>query len=451
MKNILPRGHKKLLHAWAFYDWANSVYSLVITSAIFPIFYSAVSKTAFANDNVPEILKNVNPENIIFVTTAIAFLLVSILSPILSGIADYSGQKKRFMQFFCYLGGLSCIGLAFFKFDYLWFSLAMYLLALIGFWGSLVFYNSYLPDVALPEQQDKVSAKGFSLGYIGSVLLLLICLALNEGGFYPEKGLFPESKILVVDAVQLSFILVGIWWMGFAQYTYAYLPLGTKKDTSQVKNIFTNGFKELQKIWHQLGDNIQMKRYLGAFFIYSMAVQTVMLVATYFGTEEVQWEEGGATMGLIISILLIQIVAIGGAFIASKLSNVYGNLKVLIGINIIWVAICIYGYFVITPMQFYLTAAAVGFVMGSIQSLSRSTYSKMIPQGTLDTASYFSFYDVAEKIGIVIGMSIFTVVTQWSGSMRGSILFLVVFFIIGVVLLMRVPKVETKNLVNREF
>lgn len=442
MKNTLQRGHKKLLNAWAFYDWANSVYSLVITSAIFPIFYAAVSKTAYEQGNVPEFLKEINNENIIFVTTAVAFLAVSILSPILSGIADYSGQKKRFMQFFCYLGGLSCIGLAFFSFDYLWLSLIVYFLALIGFWGSLVFYNSYLPDIALPEQQDAISAKGFSLGYIGSVLLLLICLALNEGGFYPKNGLFPDSKLLVVDAVEMSFILVGLWWMGFAQYTYAYLPLGTKKDTSAVENIFTNGFKELKKIWNQLGDNIQMKRYLVAFFVYSMAVQTVMLVATYFGTEEVQWDEGGATMGLIMSILLIQIVAILGAFIASRLSKIFGNIKVLIGINIIWVVICIYGYFVISPMQFYLTAAAVGFVMGSIQSLSRSTYSKMIPDGNPDTASYFSFYDVAEKIGIVIGMSLFTAVTQLSGSMRGSILFLVVFFGIGVVLLLRVPKIK---------
>lgn len=436
MQHNLPRGHKKLRYAWAFYDWANSVYSLVITSAIFPIFYSDISEKAYEMGNVPDFLKEVNNENIIFITTALAFLAVSILSPILSGIADYSGQKKRFMQFFCYLGGLSCIGLAFFSFDYLWLSLLIYFLGLIGFWGSLVFYNSYLPDVALPEEQDATSALGFSLGYAGSVLLLAFCLILSIFELYPVEG------ILGFDVAQFSFILVGLWWIGFAQYTYAHLPLGTKKDTSEVKNIFTNGFGELKKIWNQLGDNKQMKRYLAAFFIFSMAVQTVMLVATYFGTEEVQWDEGGKTMGLISSILLIQVVAILGAFIASRLSKKYGNIKVLIGINLIWVMICVYGYFVITPLQFYLTAAAVGFVMGSIQSLSRSTYSKMIPDGSLDTASYFSFYDVAEKIGIVIGMSIFAGVNQLRGSMRDSILFLVVFFVIGVVLLYRVPRIK---------
>lgn len=434
MRQIYPRGHKKLLNAWAFYDWANSVYSLVIASAIFPIYYSAISSDAYETGNVPNILKNVNNETIIIITTAVAFLIVSVISPILSGVADYSGKKKLLLQSFCYLGGVCSIGLAFFSFDHLWISLIVYLLALVGFWGSLVFYNSYLPDVAFPEQQDKLSARGFSMGYIGSVVLLIICLVLIQGGFFASEKL----------PTQISFVLVGVWWIGFAQYTYAYLPQGTRKDTNEVQNIFTNGFKELKNIWSELDDNLQMKRYLGAFFIYSMAVQTVMLVATYFGTEEVEWGENGATTGLIISILLIQLVAIAGAFVASSLSRKHGNINVLIGINLVWACVCIYGYFVTTPIQFYITAAFVGFVMGSIQSLSRSTYSKMIPENSLDTASYFSFFDVAEKIGIVIGMLLFAVVGEITGSMRGSILFLVVFFILGIILLLRVPKLKSE-------
>lgn len=434
MRQTYPRGHKKLLNAWAFYDWANSVYSLVIASAIFPIYYSAISSNAYETGNIPDILKNVNNETIIIITTAVAFLIVSVISPILSGVADYSGKKKLLLQTFCYLGGLCSIGLAFFSFDHLWISLTVYLLALVGFWGSLVFYNSYLPDVAFPEQQDKLSARGFSMGYIGSVVLLIICLVLIQGGFFESEKL----------PTQISFVLVGVWWIGFAQYTYAYLPQGTRKDTDEVQNIFTNGFKELKNIWSELGDNLQMKRYLGAFFIYSMAVQTVMLVATYFGTEEVEWGENGATTGLIISILLIQLVAIAGAFVASSLSRKHGNINVLIGINVVWACVCIYGYFVTTPIQFYITAAFVGFVMGSIQSLSRSTYSKMIPENSLDTASYFSFFDVAEKIGIVIGMLLFAVVGEITGSMRGSILFLVVFFILGIILLLRVPKLKSE-------
>lgn len=436
------KGNKKVIGAWAFYDWANSVYSLVISSAIFPIFYSVVSEKAFEEGNVPALFKNFNNESIIIIVSAIAFIIVSIMSPILSGVADYSGKKKNFLKFFCYLGAASSIGLAFFSFDYLYLSLAIYMLALIGFWGSLVFYNSFLPDIAYPEQQDQVSARGFSMGYVGSVILLILCLVLIEGGFYPEDGLFPDSEVLPLYSVQLSFILVGIWWAGFAQYTYAYLPQGNAKDRSQVKNIWTSGFKELKTVYHKLMQDVSMKKYLIAFFIYSMAVQTVLYVATYFGTEEVAWEEGNKTQGLILSILLIQIVAIFGAWLASLLSKKVGNIKTLIFINLAWVAICVYGYFVITPLQFYITAGCVGLVMGSIQSMSRSTYSKMLPDNTTDTASFFSFYDVAEKIGIVIGMLIFAIVGEITGSMRGPILFLIVFFIIGVIILATIPKIK---------
>ncbi|MGB3590379.1 MAG: MFS transporter [Nonlabens sp.] len=442
MSKILKRGNKKLINAWAFYDWANSVYSLVISSAIFPIYYTAVSAAAFKEGNVPDLLAGLSSESIINIVTALGFLIVSVLSPLLSGVADYSGRKRAFLKVFCYLGSISCVLLAFFSFDYLYVSLSIYMLALIGFWGSLVFYNSFLPDVAFPEQQDAVSAKGFSLGYIGSVLLLVLCLGLVQGGFYPEEGLFSDSDVLRLDAVQLSFILVGLWWWGFAQYTYCYLPAGNVKEAQEGISIWNSGFLELKKIWFKLNENLQMKRYLGAFFIYSMAVQTVMIVATYFGTTEVEWPEGESTQGLIVSILLIQLVAVLGAWIASKLSRKLGNINTLIIINIIWASICVYGYFVVTPMQFYITAAAVGFVMGSIQSLSRSTYSKMIPEGATDTASYFSFYDVAEKVGIVLGLAIFIAVREQFDSMRYSILFLLLFFVIGAILLMRVPRLK---------
>ncbi len=431
----LPKGSKKLINAWAFYDWANSVYSLVISSAIFPIFYGALTITEdeFGNkiDTVKFLGFNMNNDSLISYVTAAAFLAVSILSPFLSGIADYVGNKKNFLKFFCYLGGVSCIGLYWFNLEYLWFGLLCYFLALIGFWASLVFYNSYLPDVAFPDQQDKASAKGFSMGYIGSVILLVICLVMilkyNIFGFADEG--FPT---------RFSFILTGIWWIGFSQYTYYYLPKGNKKARLHRKVLF-NGYKELRKIWKALNDNIQLKRYLGAFFVYSMAVQTIMLIATYFGIEELDWGDQDSTTGLIVSILLIQLVAVLGAILTSRMAIKFGNLKVLIAINIIWIAICGYAYFIVSPTQFYIAAASVGLVMGGIQSLSRSTYSKMLPE-TQDTASFFSFYDVSEKIGIVIGMSTYGVVAQLTGSVRNAILFLIVFFIIGVFLLMRVPK-----------
>ena len=433
----LPKGSKKLLNAWAFYDWANSVYSLVIASAIFPIFYGALTLVKDENgtildDTVHFLGFNFNNDTLISYVTATAFLVVSILSPLLSGVADYVGNKKIFMKFFCYLGAVSCIGLFWFNMDYLWFGLLCYFLALIGFWSSLVFYNSYLPDIAFKEQQDSISAKGYSLGYIGSVILLLVCLAMIL--MYETFGFEDEGL-----PTRLSFVLTGIWWIVFSQYTYYYLPKGNKKEKFTHHLLF-NGYKELKKIWEALKHNKPQKRFLVAFFVYSMAVQTIMLVATYFGIEELDWGTTDATTGLIVSILLIQLVAVLGAYLTSRSSEKFGNIQTLIVLNVIWICICVYAYTITTPNQFYATAAVVGLVMGGIQSLSRSTYSKLIPENTLDTASYFSFYDVSEKIGIVIGMFTYGYVAQLTGSIRYAILFFIVFFIVGVFLLLRVPR-----------
>lgn len=433
----LAKGSKKLLNAWAFYDWANSVYSLVIASAIFPIFYGALTLVKDAdgniiNDTVVFLGYSFNNDTLIANVTAVAFLVVSILSPLLSGVADYIGNKKMFMKFFCYLGAVSCIGLYWFSMEHLWFGLLCYFFALIGFWSSLVFYNSYLPDIAFPEQQDRISAKGYSLGYIGSVILLIICLAMILS--YETFGFEDEGM-----PTRLSFVLTGIWWIIFSQYTYYHLPKGNKEQKF-TRDLLFNGFKELKMIWGKLKHNLRLKRFLAAFFVYSMAVQTIMLVATYFGIEELEWGDTDSTTGLIVSILLIQLVAVLGAFLTSRASAKFGNIQTLMVLNVIWIAICGYAFTITSPEQFYVTAAFVGLVMGGIQSLSRSTYSKYIPEGALDTASYFSFYDVAEKIGIVIGMLSYGYVAQVTGSIRYAILFFIVFFVVGLLLLFRVPR-----------
>ena len=428
----LEKGSKKLLNAWAFYDWANSVYSLVISSAIFPIYYAALFKIKGIS-HVEIFGSEIKNTALISFVTALAFLVVAFMSPILSGIADFAGNKKAFMKFFCYLGGISCIGLYWFNLEQIYFSLACYFFGLIGFWGSLVFYNSYLPDIAHTEQQDRISAKGYSLGYIGSVILLIINLAM-------VMGADDENKVAMM---QYSFVMVGIWWIGFAQYSFYFLPKGNKNSEKVSRKVLLNGFRELKKVSQQLGENLSLKRYLAAFFVYSMAVQTVMLVATYFGEQEIAWgDDAEKTTGLIISILVIQLIAVLGATLTSKASEKFGNIPSLIVINIIWVAICIVAYFIYLPLHFYITAAFVGLVMGGIQSLSRSTYSKLLPK-TTDTTSFFSFYDVSEKIGIVIGMALYGFIDQITGSMRNSIVFLAIFFIVGVVLLFRVPKTKT--------
>lgn len=451
------KGSKKLLNAWAFYDWANSVYTLTIASSIFPIFYSALF--------ISEVKKisafgfEFKSTALITFVTAFTFLVVAILSPILSGIADYVGNKKSFMKFFCYVGGLGCIGLYWFSLEHIHLSLLFYFMGLIGYWGSLVFYNSYLPDIAFPEQQDKISAKGFSMGYIGSVLLLVFNLAMvmYPGTFGFNIAIAPEilangtdreielaieaaTNAASIEAMRVAFITVGLWWILFSQYTFYILPKGVSHGHKVTKSIVFNGFKELRTVWTALTNNLRLKRYLVAFFVFSMAVQTIMLVAVYFGEEEIAWADtDGKTMGLISSILIIQLVAIIGAILTSKASAKFGNINTLIAVNFIWMCLCFYAYFMITPLDFYIAAGFVGFVMGGVQSLARSTYSKFLPE-TKDTTSYFSFYDVAEKIGIVIGMVIFATIDQITGSMRNAILFLFIFFLFGILLLFRVPR-----------
>ena len=435
------KGDKKLLFAWAFYDWANSVYTLTIASTIFPIFYAAL----FVNNvNTVQFFGfDIKSTALISFVTAFTFFIITVLSPILSGIADYIGNKKVFLKFFCYVGSIGCIGLYWFSLEHIYISLLFYFFGLIGYWGSLVFYNSYLPDIAYPEQQDDISAKGFSIGYIGSVILLLFNLTMvMKPKWFGIAGNENEAAIM---AMKYSFVSVGIWWVLFSQYSFYFLPKGNTKKKKELKNVLINGFKELNIVWKELKENLRLKRFLYAFFVYSMAVQTIMLMAVFFGEEEISWADNNEkTMGLIISVLVIQIVAVLGASLTSKASSKFGNINTLIGINMIWVFICVFAYFVKTPPEFYGVAAVVGFVMGGVQSLSRSTYSKFLPK-TDDTTSYFSFYDVTEKVGIIIGMLIYGTIDQITGTMRNAILFLFVFFLVGVILLLRVPKIKVIN------
>lgn len=435
---ILPKGHPKLLNAWAFYDWANSVYSLVIASAVFPIFYNLLFEKRH-NLYIKVLGYNFKNSALISFVTAAAFLCVALFSPLLSGIADYMGNKKIFMRVFNYIGALSCMGLYFFDLNNIGLGLTFYFFGLIGFWGSLVFYNSYLPDIAFPEQQDKVSAKGYSLGYIGSVILLVVnLLMIMKPDWFHIKDSIDNTASM--KAMRYSFAMVGIWWIVFSKYTYFYLPKGNSNKEKVNFSVIFNGFRELKKVWKMLQSEIPLKRYLLSFFVFSMAVQTVMLIATYFGAQEIKWSSPEESqIGLITCILLIQLIAIVGAVFTSRASAKFGNIKVLIFLNAFWFLLCVFAYFITTPMEFYIMASFVGLVMGGIQSLGRSTYSKFLPE-TEDTASFFSFYDVSEKIGIVIGMMVYGLIDQITGSPRFAIVFLGVFFLAGLLLLLRIPK-----------
>lgn len=433
------KNDKKVIRSWAFFDWANSAYNLVITSTIFPAYYTII--TSDKNDNTIDYVKFMGMK---FINSALynyalafAFLVIAVLSPILSSIADTRGNKKFFMQCFTYLGGLSCCGLYFFEIDTLQLSIVLFVLAAIGFWGSLVFYNAYLPEIATPDQQDKVSAKGYTYGYVGSIILQLICFVFV---FFPSTfGLSGGAQ-----ASRLSFLLVGIWWMAFAQITFRNMPKSSPSLLKASGNWLTGGFTELKKVWNQLKDMPYLKRFLSAFFFYSMGVQTVMLVATIFGEKQLHLP----TSKLIATILLLQIVAIPGAMLMSWLSrNLLGNVRVLIIVVIVWIGCCVAAYYVHTEMQFYFLAAAVGLIMGGTQSLSRSTYSKFLPQDSPDHTSFFSFYDVTEKVALVIGMFSFGYIEEFTGSMRSSLIALTAFFIVGLFFLILLRKVEPKTTV----
>lgn len=417
---------KKVINGWALYDWANSVYSLVITSTIFPAYYVAIT-----SDNNESTTDTVSIFGRTFINTslynyalAIAFIIVAILSPFLSSIADFKGNKKQFLFFFCTMGSLACSGLYFFDHTNLVYGLACVIVACVGFWGSLVFYNSYLPEIAAPEDQDRVSAKGFIMGYLGSIILQIICFVLV---LVPEKFGITTGK-----ASQISFLLVGIWWWGFAQLALIKLPKGIPSGSKEKSNLILGGYQELNKVWQQIKKLPILKRYLLAFFFYNMGVQTVMLAATLYGKSELQIP----TTNLIVSILLIQFIAIPGAYLISKLSDKVGNFKALMFCVVFWMLLCVGGF--LLPVggtyQFYILALLVGFVMGGIQSLSRSTYSKILPE-TKDTASFFSFYDVTEKIAIVIGMFSYASINEITGSQRNSVLALILFFAIGLLIL----------------
>lgn len=424
-----------MIWAWAMFDWANSSYNLVITSTVFPAYYTAITTTKEHGDKVTFWGHQFVNTALFNYVLAVSYLLIVLMLPILTSIADYKGKKKSYLQIFTIVGSLACLGL--------WFlepgkpietGMICFGIAAIGYSGGFVFYNSYLPQIATLDQQDSVSAKGFTYGYIGSVILQIACFVLI---LQPHWFGIPDDAY----ATRISFLLVGLWWIGFALIPFKILPKGEPNTGSHKYNVLTGGFRELAKVWQNVKGMPLLKRYLPAFFLYSVGVQTVMLVAANFGAKELKMDE----TSLIIIVLIIQLVAIVGATVFSRLSAKHGNIKVLIAIVAIWTFVCLGAYFITTPNQFYVLATIVGVVMGGIQSLSRSTYSKFIPENIPDTASYFSFYDVTEKLSIVIGLFAFGFIEAMTGSMRNSIIVLDVFFISGLLLLIALLTTERKT------
>jgi UMF1 family MFS transporter len=421
MSSTIALNDKKVINGWAFFDWANSAYALVISTAIFPNFFVQIT-----DDYITIFGYSLKDSALYSIAVSFSYAVIAILSPILSGIADYSGRRMFFLKVFTTIGAISCIMLYFFQgMPTLWIGTSAFILATIGFAGSIVFYNAYLPEIASEDQFDRVSAKGFAYGYVGSVILLLFNLLMIQ-----KPELFGLTDPII--PVRIAFVTVGLWWIGFAQITFKRLP----KDSAMhmPEKYIRRGFQELMEVWHKVQKQQNIKKFLLSFFFYSAGVQTVIYLAATFASKELGMETGE----LIIVILILQIVAIGGAYLFAWVSKMIGNKIALIIMIFIWIIICGAAYFVETKTLFYIIAGFVGMVMGGIQSISRSTYSKLIEDRSKDLTSYFSFYDVLYKLSIVLGTFIFAFLDQLTGGMRNSVLAMSILFFIGLLIMLTV-------------
>lgn len=423
MEATATLNNPRTVRAWCMYDWANSVYSLVIASTIFPVYFKAVAVSTPGSDTVPFLGYQLPNAVLLTYSLSSAFLIVAVLLPLLSGIADYAGKKKSFMKLFVFMGSLGCVGLYFFTgVESLGWGIFCTILATVGYSGSLVFYDAFLPEIVTEDNFDATSARGYSMGYYGSVILLIICLVIIMN--YPRFGVFNDE----LHAMRFTFVLTGLWWLGFSTLSFVMLPNSPSKPQG---NILTKGYEELLKVWRALKKSPALKRYLLSFFFFSMGVQTVMYLAALFGTDVLQLPGER----LILSILLIQLVGAGGSWLFARVSQRLGNKSTLGIMIILWIVICLAAYLIQTELQFYLLAVMVGLIMGGIQSLGRATYAKLIPRDTVDLASYFSFFDVTFNISIVLGTFSYGLIHQLTGSMRNSVLALAAYFVIGLMVL----------------
>ena len=420
--SIMVKNDKKIVNAWALFDWANSAYALVISTAVFPVYFIA---------STPDIINLFGVEftnsSLYTGSITISYLIIALLSPLLSGMADFGGRRMFFMKIFTLLGSLACMSMYFFKgAEQLWLGTSGFILATIGFAGSIVFYNAYLPEIVTEDRYDQVSAKGFAYGYVGSVILLIFILAMiQKPGWF---GMATETT----HPARLGFLLVGLWWLGFAQIAFRRLPQDSNEGFSS--GILVKGFHEIKQVFAKLKHKRNIKLFLLAFFFYFAGVQTVIYVATIFAEKELAF--GAAEM--IVIVLILQLLAIVGAYLFAYISKIRGNKFGLMSMLFIWISICLAAYFVETKMTFYFIAGLVGLVMGGIQSLSRSTYSKMVDDNKSDLTSWFSFYDVVYKVSLVAGTFLFGLVDFITHNLRYSVLVLIIFFLAGIVLLSRV-------------
>ena len=419
MNTDLYLDDKKTIRAWALFDWANSAYSLVISTAIFPIYFIAV-----APDYLDFLGLELSSSSVYSYSIAFAYVLIAIVAPLLGGIADYGNKRLAFLKAFTTVGALSCMCLFFFSGELtVWGGTAAFVISTVGFAGSLIFYDSFLPNIASKSNYDKVSAIGYAYGYIGSVILLLFILFMSQN---PELFGFPPDSSL---PYRIGFVLVGVWWLGFAQITFRKMP--PDNDKRLPSGFIKSGYREIKEAFGNLKGDRNLLYFLGSFFFYSAGVQTVIYLATIFAEQELDF----TSSELILTVLLLQVVAILGAYVFAKIAKSQGSKKTLVVLIIIWMLICLAAYFTESKMLFYMISFFVGLVLGGIQSTSRAGYTKLLKSGEDDLSSFYSFYDVLFYLSVVFGTFAFGLVNQLTQNIRYSVLTLVIFFVIAIVLL----------------
>jgi len=372
---------------------------------------------------------------------AVAYLLVAIMSPLFSSMADYTGRRKGFMRAFTLIGATACGALFFFDKNHIELGIIAFSLGTIGYGGSIVFYNSFLPVIAEPEDQDRISARGYSMGYLGGVVLLLFnLLMIMKPNLF---GIAADSSL----PARISFVTVFLWWIGFSQITFSRLPKYTYCQRTKHESVWTNGYKELRTVFNQIRKSRRLSLYLTGFFFLMMGVLTTMFMAATYGEKQLGLKEDV----LIPTVLCIQLVGMLGAWMFARISEKIGNLPALMITIGIWTLTCVGAYFVTDTIQFLTVAFFIGIVMGGSQSLARSTYSKMLPADTTDHTSFFSFYDVMEKLATVAGTFSFGLIEAITGSMRFSVLAITVFFVISLffmLLLYRRTRIESRVIIQ---
>ena len=418
------KNNPAVIRSWCMYDWANSVYSLIITSTLFPVYFNMVAVNEQGGSLI-EFAGISMPNSALFsYAVSFSFLLAGLMSPLLSAYADVSGFRRRFLMFFCLMGAFCCAAMFFFVKGNLEFGMLMFVLAAFGFSSSIVFYNSFLPEIVSPDLYDKVSARGFAMGYIGSVLLLIIILL----------PLFvPVVKLDMGEICRIGFVLTGLWWFGFGLKAVTGLPSSDKG---------RGLFFELGPVWLRVASGFQISskipglaRYLAGFFFMNMGVQTIMYLAAIFGEVELKM----SSEKLIATILILQLVAIGGSILFARVSTGLQPIGTLILACFLWIGVCIAAYFVQTDNQFFAVAALVGLVMGGSQSMLRSTFTHYLPKDEHGKSVLYGFYDLLEKFSIVFGTFAFGITNQITGNMRISALVLVIFFVLGIFFFRRKP------------